>query len=92
MGSNLSKDVNRERDLGMIPRSLNYIFSIIKKCEDYEFTAKMSLIEIYNEEIIDLLNYKAKSKSFTLREDKSGEVFITGLTESDINDSEEAFK
>lgn len=92
MGSNLSKDSNRDKDIGMIPRSLNYIFNVIKKCDDYEFTAKMSLIEIYNEEIIDLLNYKAKSKSFTLREDKSGEVFITGLTENDINNSEDAIK
>ena len=92
MGSNLSKEVLNERDLGVIPKSMKYLFNSMKNCEEYEFVTTISLIEIYNEEIIDLLNYKNSSKNFTLREDKSGQVFISGLTESVINDSDDALQ
>lgn len=90
MGSNLNKDNLSENEMGIVPRSLKYLFKCFNGCEDYDFHPTMSMIELYNEEIIDLFNYKNPSKNFNLREDKNGQFFITGLTESSISNAEEA--
>ena len=91
MGTNLTKETISDIELGVIPRSIKYLFDSFKESKEYLFITTISLIELYNEEIIDLLNFK-NSKQFTLREDKFGQVFISGLTEYSISDSTEALK
>jgi len=58
MGTNYDKIVSSQ-DMGFLPNSLNYIFDKIKELKDeVEYLIKISFIEIYNEEIKDLLNIK----------------------------------
>lgn len=92
MGSNLNKDIISDSELGVIPNAMKYLFERFKNSAEYEYITSISLLEIYNEEIIDLLNIKNPSKPFTLREDKSGQVIISGLTEISPTNSEEALK
>jgi hypothetical protein len=47
---------------GIIPRSIEWIFNSIKSYSDQEFLVRVSFVEIYNEEVIDLLNKNIKNK------------------------------
>jgi len=47
---------------GMIPRSIEWIFNSIKSYPDQNFLVRASFVEIYNEEVIDLLNKNIKNK------------------------------
>ena len=60
MGS--SNVVSEEKNLGIIPRVVRDIYNEINRRRDnFEFIVKVSFLEIYNEEIHDLLdtNYSA---------------------------------
>lgn len=47
-------DINEESEKGLIPRIVDTIFETVVS-EDIEVTIKMSMVEIYNEKIRDLL-------------------------------------
>jgi Tfp pilus assembly pilus retraction ATPase PilT len=47
---------------GIIPRSIEWIFNSIKSYSDQNFLVRASFVEIYNEEVIDLLNKNIKNK------------------------------
>ena len=47
---------------GIIPRSIDWIFNSIKSYNDQDFLVRVSFVEIYNEEVIDLLNKNIRNK------------------------------
>ena len=47
---------------GIIPRSISWIFNSIKQFSDQQFLVQVSFIEIYNEDVRDLLNKNVKNK------------------------------
>ena len=47
---------------GIIPRSIDWIFNSIKSYNDQNFLVRVSFVEIYNEEVIDLLNKNIRNK------------------------------
>lgn len=56
------------------------------------FEIYVSFLEIYNEEIIDLLNPQPKKgPPLTIREDASGDIYLAGLKEEAIGTSDEIF-
>lgn len=56
MGTELSIGIS-EKDLGIIPRTIRLIFEEEeKRRQSAELTIKCSFLEIYNEELIDLLD------------------------------------
>ena len=58
MGTNYNK-ITSSHNMGFLPISLQYIFQKINELRDeVEFLIQISFIEIYNEEIKDLLNVK----------------------------------
>lgn len=67
-----------EKLKGIIPRSFKHIVSIIQDTKDKNFLLRCSFIEIYNENIHDLLG-KDTSKNMDLRESKKKGIFIKGL-------------
>lgn len=77
---------------GIMVRALNDIFLAAKKLSDNtEFTVTMSYMEIYNENIRDLLN--PNSRYLDLRDDtRSGNVQVSGLTEVSTNSTEEVMQ
>ena len=85
MGSGYTLGVGVE-DLGMIPRVIELIFREKEKRKaSAEITIKCSFLEIYNEELIDLLDCAAtltpQKKDLHIREEKNGVISIPGLKE-----------
>lgn len=52
----------KEELKGIIPRSISWIFNAIKNYKDQQFLVQASFIEIYNEEVRDLLNKNIHNK------------------------------
>ncbi|RPA75771.1 kinesin-domain-containing protein [Ascobolus immersus RN42] len=78
---------------GIIPRSLYNLFAKLEK-EGAEFTVKCSFIELYNEELRDLLQKddKIKVKLFDDSNKKDNALVIQGMEESYIKSAEEGVK
>ena len=70
---------------GVIPRAITDIFSFIRETPHREFLLRASYLEIYNEEIRDLLApapaVGAQPEKLTLREDSKRGVYVTPLRE-----------
>ncbi|XP_044759987.1 kinesin-like protein KIF19 isoform X3 [Coccinella septempunctata] len=72
---------------GIMVRALNDLFEAVKEKED-EFTVTMSYLELYNEQIRDLLN--PSSGYLELREDARGRnIQVAGLSEISTNSTDE---
>lgn len=67
-----------EKLKGIIPRSFKHIVSIIQDTKNKNFLLRCSFIEIYNENIHDLLG-EDTAKNMDLRESKNKGVFIKDL-------------
>ena len=70
--------------VGIIHLAANDIFQTIKDDDsNSEYSVRVSYVEIYNEELRDLLsdNNRKSSTSLTIREDKTGSIAVDGLRE-----------
>ncbi|RZR84114.1 hypothetical protein BHM03_00010866 [Ensete ventricosum] len=85
-------------DAGVIPRAVRQIFEILEaQCAEYSM--KVTFLELYNEEITDLLapddskssDDKSK-KPIALMEDGKGGVFVRGLEEEVVYTASEIYK
>ncbi|XP_029773722.1 kinesin-like protein KIF15 [Suricata suricatta] len=80
---------------GVIPRSFEYLFSLIDREKEKagagkSFLCKCSFIEIYNEQIYDLLD--SASAGLYLREHIKKGVFIVGAVEQVVASAAEAYQ
>ncbi|XP_041451973.1 kinesin-like protein KIF21A isoform X2 [Drosophila obscura] len=97
---------DRESDdiqLGIIPRAIQHIFAGI---EDFEttssqmtsaigspqFSLAVQYIELYNEDIFDLLDPFNKNTSFKIHEATNGQIEITGASIKPISHPQDALK
>ncbi|XP_067939314.1 chromosome-associated kinesin KIF4A-like isoform X2 [Watersipora subatra] len=84
MGSAKIVESTDEETLGIIPRVVEQLFAVMKEREkDYEYVTKVSFLEIYNEEIKDLLADSPDNQTLAIREDGHG-IKIFGLTENEV--------
>ncbi|XP_053417308.1 chromosome-associated kinesin KIF4A-like [Nycticebus coucang] len=82
MGGAYTSEQENEPTVGVIPRVIQLLFKEIDKRSDFEFTLKVSYLEIYNEEILDLLcPSREKAAQINIREDPKEGIKIVGLTE-----------
>ncbi|QCD88294.1 kinesin family member 11 [Vigna unguiculata] len=86
-------------DAGVIPRAVKQIFDILES-QIAEYSMKVTFLELYNEEITDLLapeetlkfvDDKSK-KPIALMEDGKGGVFVRGLEEEVVCTANEIYK
>uniref|UniRef100_A0A8C7R8L3 Kinesin-like protein n=1 Tax=Oncorhynchus mykiss TaxID=8022 RepID=A0A8C7R8L3_ONCMY len=77
---------------GVIPRSFEYLFFLIDRESENakSFLCKCSFIEIYNEQIYDLLD--SASASLFLRENIKKGVFVEGAVEKFVTSAAEAYQ
>uniref|UniRef100_A0A914LNW6 Kinesin-like protein n=1 Tax=Meloidogyne incognita TaxID=6306 RepID=A0A914LNW6_MELIC len=71
---------NTDPTAGIIPRALDQIFSVLG--EDIDYTVRISYVELYNEQIFDLLNRtESQLESLRIFDDKTKGVSIAGAEE-----------
>ena len=95
---------------GLIPRIIHYIFNetqkvhdIItnntsEKCKNIKYQVKTCVMEIYQEQIIDLLNPmsnsnkidKKEQSELKIKEDPKKGMYIQGITEAEVSNAKEA--
>jgi hypothetical protein len=83
--------------MGIIPRAVSSIFSNAKKLKDdrngaWTYSVKASFIEIYNEDLIDLLSMDdipGGRREVQIREDKDGHIIWGGLREVSVQNAGE---
>jgi hypothetical protein len=64
---------------GIIPHSFYHIFESVNSAKDQQFLIRASYLEIYNEEIRDLLSKDPKN-SLELKENMDSGVYVKDLT------------
>ncbi|XP_061699754.1 kinesin-like protein KIF15 isoform X3 [Syngnathoides biaculeatus] len=77
---------------GVIPRTFEYLFFLLSReaSQFKSFLCKCSFIEIYNEQIFDLLD--TASASLFVRENIKKGVFVEGAVEKFVNSAAEAYQ
>ncbi|KAM4840973.1 chromosome-associated kinesin KIF4A-like [Thomomys bottae] len=86
MGGTYTAEQENEPTVGVIPRVIQLLFREIGDKSDVEFTLKVSYLEIYNEEILDLLcSPREKACQINIREDPKEGIKTVGLTEKPVS-------
>ena len=69
--------------VGIIPRAVDQIFRVLESVDASveEWVLRVSYLEIYNEQVRDLLHPEESVKSVTIREDASGDIYVQGVGE-----------
>ncbi|XP_043790092.1 kinesin-like protein Klp61F [Apis laboriosa] len=94
----INKELNlywhSDSSAGMIPRSLSHLFDKLQALETQEYTVRVSFLELYNEDIFDLLSNNHDASKLRLYEDtsKKGAVIVHGLEEVTIHNTSEVYK
>ncbi|EJW71233.1 Kif21a protein [Wuchereria bancrofti] len=82
-------DVMNEIDVGIVPRAIRHLFSGMdsRKQQALEqgfvepcFDIVAQFVELYNEDIIDLLSHERSPTGLRIHEDAKGEIFLNGVT------------
>lgn len=89
-----------ENGMGIIPRAVATIFSRARELREeragaWNFSLKGSFIEIYNEDLLDLLadeNSVGGRRDVQIREDKHGHIIWDGLREVSVRNTPEVMK
>ncbi|KAF7732750.1 Kinesin-like protein kif21b [Apophysomyces ossiformis] len=97
MGTGLDSAANPENE-GIVPRCIVELFRTLQERTenpDYTYEVYVSFLELYNEELIDLLNPQSKRKSnshnteVSIREDIAGNIYWSGVKEERCHSPEE---
>ncbi|TPX68836.1 hypothetical protein CcCBS67573_g07021 [Chytriomyces confervae] len=83
-----------EKDLGIIPRVVNQVMDLIKIKQavdpNISFTVRCTFLEIYQEQVRDLL--MPGEKEISIREDRNGSVTVSGIHEEPVHSARHLFR
>jgi kinesin family member 17 len=74
---------------GVIPNSFLHIFQFVKSTKDIEFLIRCSYLELYNEEIRDLLGNPKHPQKCELKEDPQKGIYVKGVTDVVVESPED---
>lgn len=84
------KDGGFSSQAGIIPRAVTKLFETLDH-QGADYSVKVSLIELYNEELRDLLGQGNDNRTLRIFEDQNGRgVIVQGMEESLITSASEA--
>ncbi|XP_048656378.1 kinesin-like protein KIF27 isoform X3 [Marmota marmota marmota] len=78
-----------EGQKGIIPRAIEEIFQSISENPSINFVIKVSYIEVYKEDLRDLLELETSMKDLHIREDEKGNTVIVGAKECHVESVDE---
>ncbi|XP_021098302.1 kinesin-like protein KIF27 isoform X3 [Heterocephalus glaber] len=78
-----------EGQKGIIPRAIQEIFQNISENPSSDFNIKVSYIEVYKEDLRDLLELETSMKDLHIREDEKGNTVIVGAKECHVEGVDE---
>ena len=84
--------IEDEKTKGIIPRMIEHIFNYIYNNEDIDFLLNVSIIEIYQEKIRDLININKtnnQNHNLNIKEDNVKGIYIEGLSGHYVSNPEE---
>ena len=89
MGTNYSE---ASENTGVIPRAVEDIFETIKSQEEWDYKVTVAFMELYQEQLYDLLAQKQRSQCVVdIREDAKT-IKIVGLTEKEVSNAKETLE
>mmetsp|Transcript_31054 Transcript_31054/g.71031 ORF Transcript_31054/g.71031 Transcript_31054/m.71031 type:complete len:686 (+) Transcript_31054:59-2116(+) len=75
---------------GIYMRTFTHLFEVAKERKDRKVQLKVSIVEIYNDEIKDLLSIEDERKKLQVRQGKEGrQVEVPGLTTQPVTNAQE---
>ncbi|XP_068032636.1 kinesin-like protein KIF27 isoform X2 [Anomalospiza imberbis] len=74
---------------GIIPRAIQELFHHISEHRNVNFLVKVSYIEVYKDELRDLLDLETSVKDLHIREDEKGNTVIVGAKEFQVECADE---
>lgn len=94
-GERSQDDCSWEEDpsAGIIPRTMHQLLENLNSLSDCEYSVRVSFLEIYNEELFDLLSPSLDNQKMRLFEDatRKGSVVIQGLEELVVHDKDDVY-
>ncbi|XP_034630134.1 kinesin-like protein KIF27 isoform X2 [Trachemys scripta elegans] len=78
-----------EDEKGIIPRAIQELFQSIFENHNIDFSVKVSYIEVYKEELRDLLELETSMKDLHIREDEKGNTVIVGAKDCQVESVDE---
>ncbi|ETW08636.1 hypothetical protein H310_01172 [Aphanomyces invadans] len=73
-------------DRGICARSISSMFQAMQNDSDHSYSVRVSYIEIYNEQLYDLLDFSETShKDLVVQENDRGQTFIKGLSKPAVD-------
>ncbi|KAM9167260.1 kinesin-like protein KIF27 [Mergus octosetaceus] len=78
-----------EDEKGIIPRAIQELFQHISENHNIDFRVKVSYVEVYKEELRDLLELETSVKDLHIREDEKGNTVIVGAKEFQVESADE---
>ncbi|XP_068619569.1 kinesin-like protein Klp61F isoform X1 [Battus philenor] len=95
VGENIGEESTWQNDplAGIIPRSLSQLFDELR-LTNTEYTVRVSYLELYNEELFDLLSSSEDNSKLRIYEDvtRKGANIVNGLEEITVSNKNEVFK
>lgn len=91
MGTTFDGTMNE--DIGVIPRAVTEIFDTIDNMPDYNCNVSCSFMELYQEQLYDLLATTSREQSVVdIREDNARGIFVSNLLEVPVGCVSEAIQ
>jgi hypothetical protein len=97
MGIGLDSALNPLND-GIVPLFINTLFGRLEQKQDTQGThhseVSVSFLELYNEEIVDLLcaTRKENASNLSIREDHHGNIHWSGVREEKVHNAKDLFE
>lgn len=94
MGTGFERDIPEEQ-VGIVPRAVRHLFDGIEKVQQnnsIQFSVGVQFMELYNEDIHDLLDPMSKGKLFKIHEDPLGGITVANATIKPIQGPQDALR